>query len=59
VHSLAMVEAAIRSAETGSRVLVADVLADAHAQAVADEQRADVRAVLQSWPSVTQALSAG
>jgi len=59
VHSLAMVEAAIRSAETGSRVLVADVLADAHAQAVADEQRADVRTVLQSWPSVTQALSAG
>ena len=59
VHSLAMVEAAIRSAESGTRVLVADVLVDAHAQAVADEQRADVRAVLQSWPSVPQALTAG
>ena len=46
VLSLAMVEAAVRSAETGERVSIADVLAQAHAQAIEAEPRDDVRAAL-------------
>jgi len=47
--SLAMVEAAIRSAETRTRVLVADVIEDAYAEAVAAETDARVAAALGSW----------
>jgi predicted dehydrogenase len=57
VLSLAMVEAAVESAATGSRVLLDDVLDRAHAQAVADEQREDVLEVLKGWSSVRSALS--
>ncbi|WP_314138149.1 Gfo/Idh/MocA family oxidoreductase [uncultured Plantibacter sp.] len=46
VLSLAMVEAAVRSAESGERVVIADVLAQAHAQAIEVEPRADVRGAL-------------
>ncbi|NUJ88124.1 Gfo/Idh/MocA family oxidoreductase [Plantibacter sp. MCCC 1A11337] len=46
VLSLAMVEAAVRSAESGERVVIADVLAQAHAQAIETEPRADVRGAL-------------
>ena len=46
VLSLAMVEAAVRSAETGERVSIADVLAQAHAQAIEAEPRDDVRTAL-------------
>jgi predicted dehydrogenase len=46
VLSLAMVEAAVRSAETGERVSIADVLAQASAQAIEAEPRDDVRAAL-------------
>ncbi|ROR83518.1 Predicted dehydrogenase [Plantibacter flavus] len=46
VLSLAMVEAAVRSAESGERVVIADVLAQAHAQAIEAEPRDDVRAAL-------------
>ncbi|WP_285026785.1 Gfo/Idh/MocA family oxidoreductase [Plantibacter sp. ME-Dv--P-122b] len=46
VLSLAMVEAAVRSAESGERVVIADVLAQAHAHAVEAEPRDDVRAAL-------------
>lgn len=56
VMSLAMVEAAVRSAETGARVLVDDVLADAHAEALRAEQRPDVRGALAAWPSPRAAL---
>lgn len=55
--SLAMVEAAVRSAELGRRVLLDDVLDDAHRQAVAEERRDDVRAVLTGWASVREALA--
>lgn len=51
VLSLAMVEAAVRSAETGTRVLISDVLADAHAGAIADETVSELRSVLTSWGS--------
>jgi hypothetical protein len=44
--SLAMVEAAVQSAETGRRVLLDDVLARALEDATAAEPRADVRAEL-------------
>lgn len=43
VASLAMVEAAVRSATLGRRVLLADVLAEAHEQAVDDEPSGAVR----------------
>ncbi|HEX8487051.1 MAG TPA: Gfo/Idh/MocA family oxidoreductase, partial [Propionibacteriaceae bacterium] len=56
VLSLAMVEAAITSAESGRRVLVAEVLEDAYATALATEQRPELLAVLQSWGSVHDAL---
>jgi predicted dehydrogenase len=49
VLSLAMVEAAVRSAETGQRVQIADVLAEAHAVAVRDERIDALAPVLSSW----------
>ncbi|MFC4944492.1 Gfo/Idh/MocA family protein [Pseudonocardia sp. GCM10023141] len=56
VMSLAMVAAAVRSAATGARVLIDDVLAAAHAEALRTEARADVRAVLAGWSSPREAL---
>jgi predicted dehydrogenase len=58
VLSLAMVEAAVRSAESGRRVLIDDVLEQAHEQALREETRADVRAALAGWTSVRGALTA-
>ncbi|SDS23279.1 Predicted dehydrogenase [Friedmanniella luteola] len=51
VLSVAMVDAATASAEQGRWVRIADLLEQAHGQAVADERRPEVRAVLESWPS--------
>ncbi|GAA1632705.1 Gfo/Idh/MocA family oxidoreductase [Kribbella alba] len=56
VVSVAMVEAAVRSAATGSQVLIADVLADAYAEAIATERDGALRAVLESWPSVQKVV---
>jgi predicted dehydrogenase len=56
VVSVAMVEAAVRSAATGSQVLIADVLADAYAEAIATEHDSALRAVLESWPSVQKVV---
>ncbi len=56
VLSLAMVEAAIKSATEHRRVLIAEVLDDAYTLAVQDEQRGDVRKVLESWSSVHDAV---
>jgi predicted dehydrogenase len=58
VMSLAMVEAAVHSAGTGRAVRLDEVLEQAHARAILDETRADVRAVLESWSSVRAALTA-
>jgi predicted dehydrogenase len=58
VPSLAMVEAAVRSAQTGQRVLVDDVLAAAHADALLSETRPDVRDALAVWSSVREVLTA-
>jgi predicted dehydrogenase len=57
VLSLVMVEAAVESATTGARVQVDDVLERAYAKALADERRDDVRAVLEGWTSVREALT--
>ena len=51
VLSLAMVEAAIKSAGDGRRVLIADILDDAHAEAVRTESDPQIRTVLESWSS--------
>jgi len=48
VHSLAMVEAAVLSATTKQRVLIADVLDAAREHAIAHERRDDVKRVLVS-----------
>jgi len=56
VLSLAMVEAAVTSAENGRRVTVAEVLDAAYASAVEAEQDEAVRAQLVSWPSVHEAV---
>ncbi|WP_237759941.1 Gfo/Idh/MocA family protein [Arthrobacter alpinus] len=51
VHSLAMVEAAVQSAETGQRVRIDDVLQAAYTQALDTEKNTDVKAVLSAWGS--------
>ena len=51
VLSVAMVDAAIASAEQGRWVQVADLVEQAHRRAAAEERRPEVRAVLESWPS--------
>lgn len=57
VMSLAMVEAAVRSAATGRPVTLDEVLDDAHADALRREARDDVREALAGWTSVRAALS--
>lgn len=49
VASMAMVAAAVRASRGGGSVSLHDVLADAHARAVADEAHPDVAAELASW----------
>lgn len=56
VYSLAMVEAAIHSAEEGRRVSISEVLGDAYEVAVRSEDDPDIRAVLSGWPSVEEAV---
>ncbi|HEU5486317.1 MAG TPA: Gfo/Idh/MocA family oxidoreductase [Microlunatus sp.] len=52
VLSVAMVEAAVRSAETGQRVALATVVQEAYAEALAAERDPAVREVLAGWSSV-------
>jgi predicted dehydrogenase len=52
VLSLAMVEAAIKSADEGRRVLIGDVLDQAYTDAVRTESDPQIKAVLESWTSV-------
>ena len=56
VLSLAMVEAAITSAEAGRRVTIAEVLDRAYTAAVEAEQNEAVRSQLLSWPSVHEVV---
>lgn len=56
VLSLAMVEAATRSADEHRRITIAEVLDDAYAAALAAEADDAVRERLRSWPSVHPAV---
>ncbi|MEV1249051.1 Gfo/Idh/MocA family oxidoreductase [Nonomuraea sp. NPDC049750] len=57
VMSLAMVEAAVRSATSGRIERLDDVLERAHAQALREETRTDVRDALAGWSSVREVLA--
>ncbi|MEH1124198.1 Gfo/Idh/MocA family protein [Micromonospora sp. CPCC 206061] len=57
VMSLAMVEAAVQSATSGRLERLDDVLERAHAQALREETRADVRNALAGWSSVRDILA--
>jgi predicted dehydrogenase len=57
VMSLAMVEGAIRSARTGRRVILAELLDEAHQHALTTERRPELRAALAAWPSVHEAIA--
>ena len=59
VLSLAMVEAAVLSAQQRARVSMEHVLSAAYAAAVRDESLPAVRNSLLAWPSVEQVLIAG
>jgi myo-inositol 2-dehydrogenase/D-chiro-inositol 1-dehydrogenase len=57
VLSLAMVEGAIRSSEQdGARVVIADLLEESLAQAIADETSEDVADLLRAWPSAADGI---
>jgi predicted dehydrogenase len=56
VMSLTMVEGAIRSAQTGERAVLADLLDEAYETALATERRPELQAALASWPSVHEAI---
>ena len=56
VMSLAMVEGAVRSAQTRQRVRLAELLDEAYAQALTVEKRPELRAALASWPSVHEVI---
>jgi predicted dehydrogenase len=57
VYSLAMVEAAVLSAENERTVQLDAVLEDAYRVALANEKRDDVRAALRSWGSAADGLA--
>ena len=56
VMSLAMVEGAVRSAQTRQRVMLADLLDDAYVDALAVEERPELRAALASWGRVRDVI---
>jgi hypothetical protein len=55
--SLAMVEGAIRSARTGRRVNLADLLDEAYEHALTTEPRPELRAALAAWASVHEVVA--
>lgn len=63
VHSniltLAMVEAAVRSAGTGQRVAIDEMLEEAYASALEDEKLPRVAEALQAWPDPWSVLGKG
>ena len=58
IMSLAMVEAAVLSASTGTRVSVDALLEESYRQAILEERDPGALEVLKSWPSARAALSA-
>jgi predicted dehydrogenase len=57
VHTVAMVEAAVRSSRTGARVVIDDVLESAYCSALAEESNAEIRDVLAGWGSAEDAIA--
>jgi predicted dehydrogenase len=57
VMSLVMVEGAVRSARTGRRVHLADLLAEAYDHALTTERRPELRAAMTAWPSVHEVVA--
>lgn len=58
VLTLAMVEGAVLSSERGGeRVVLAELLEESLAKAIADEQRDDVAQLLRSWTSAADGIS--
>ncbi|PJJ71052.1 putative dehydrogenase [Diaminobutyricimonas aerilata] len=58
VLTLAMIEGAIRSSDRGGeKVVIADLLEESLAQAIADEQRDDVAGLLRSWTSAADGIA--
>ncbi len=58
VLSLAMVEAAVHSAQKGQRIFIETMLEDSYRGAVSEEKRADVLATLTGWGSAREGLAA-
>jgi predicted dehydrogenase len=56
VMSLVMVESAVRSAQTGQRVVLADLLEEAYVKALEVEKTPELRTALASWPSVHEVI---
>ncbi|MER7248359.1 Gfo/Idh/MocA family oxidoreductase [Kribbella sp. NPDC000426] len=56
VVSLAMVEAAVRSANTGAAVRIADVITEAHTEAIATTEDPALLAALKAWPDPLKAV---
>ena len=56
ILSLAMVEAAVESARSGQRVVIAELLERSYLVAVAEETRADVRETLMGWGSAASGI---
>jgi predicted dehydrogenase len=56
VVSVAMVEAAVRSASTGAPVRIADVVTDAYAEALATVTDPALKAALEAWPNPLKAV---
>ncbi|MBB5830317.1 Gfo/Idh/MocA family protein [Brachybacterium aquaticum] len=55
--SFAMVEAAVASVDSGTRIEIDPLLEQARLEAIAAETDDDAREILRSWPSVREALS--
>lgn len=56
VVSIAMVEAAVRSANTGVPVRIADVITGAHTEALATTEDPALHAALKAWPNPLKAV---
>jgi predicted dehydrogenase len=59
ILSLAMVEAAVQSASSGSRVLIDDVVEQGYQEAVASERHSEIRHTLEGWGSARPQVGAG
>ncbi|GAA3142482.1 putative dehydrogenase [Kribbella aluminosa] len=56
VVSIAMVEAAVRSANTGVPIRITDIISEAHTEALSTTQNPDLLAALKSWTNPLAAV---